>query len=415
MATHLKSLGFNHDFTTMEICDYLYPLLKDEIIIPSINNFSYCFSLNENNIYVLEESTRHILFSKIRDCMNCLTKEYVAFKIYTINVKISELNKFINEHGDVNEINKNHIMFLEKDKKQICDKINKLMKIPFIDKLAKNLLLKFDNKDFLNKMNDTKHIVAFQNGIFDLKNGNFRKIEKEDCIANHLDYKYENSSDVILQDVKNEIKKICNDDDVMVEFMLSWLGYCLTGETKEDKFLIVMGDSGNGKNTIAKIFQICFPQYTELMDSKLFIKSCIRNRVPEIKHARMIYINGCQMQKLNTEVLKHFCDGSIRNNGMYETSKIIDMNAKLFITITTRNPMPTTDENIQYRRVVVQCNNKFIDGNSYDKKGYYEEVKYFSDKFKNNNILKYGFVNLIIQYAMNYYKSGLYIPKELIK
>ena len=52
------------------------------------------------------------------------------------------------------------------------------------------------------------------------------------------------------------LKKICNSDDDDYEFIKNFLAYCITSETKEQKYLNVVGPSvSNDKSTIIKLME----------------------------------------------------------------------------------------------------------------------------------------------------------------
>jgi putative DNA primase/helicase len=47
------------------------------------------------------------------------------------------------------------------------------------------------------------------------------------------------------------LKQITGNDDALIRFLQMWAGYCLTGETREQKLVFINGPGGTGKGTLA--------------------------------------------------------------------------------------------------------------------------------------------------------------------
>ena len=95
----------------------------------------------------------------------------------------------------------------------------------------------YDSK-FYKKLDVRTDVVNFKNGYVDLTNGKFHKRSETDFYSKCLDYDYsEVQNDKVMKEINNIFKNICNDDDNLLKFNFSWLGYCLTGETREQKSL----------------------------------------------------------------------------------------------------------------------------------------------------------------------------------
>ncbi len=88
------------------------------------------------------------------------------------------------------------------------------------------------------------------------------------------------------QNIKNKIKlmfmRICNCDDILYSFIMKWLAYCITGETKLQKFLLILGCAGNGKSTLLDIMEMVFPIYVTKTQSNTFDAS-YKNAFKQIK------------------------------------------------------------------------------------------------------------------------------------
>lgn len=60
------------------------------------------------------------------------------------------------------------------------------------------------------------------------------------------------------------------DDPEMVDFLQRWFGYCLTGDTREEKMLFVYGPGGNGKGTMVKSIEGIQADYATTAPMEVF-------------------------------------------------------------------------------------------------------------------------------------------------
>jgi putative DNA primase/helicase len=101
------------------------------------------------------------------------------------------------------------------------------------------------------------------------------------------------------------LKQICNTSDDDLEFILSYLGYCITSETKEQKYLNAYGASAsNGKSTIIKIMESVFSIYTFKATKQLFSESFGKSHkyFSGMKGKRIVYIEELDKKKTYGEL-----------------------------------------------------------------------------------------------------------------
>jgi phage/plasmid-associated DNA primase len=126
-------------------------------------------------------------------------------------------------------------------------------------------------KDKKIKLDTVRHMINLKNGQLNSKNGEFKSREKSDYVIRTLNYYYEISED---ENIKNKIesilKKIYNCDKTLYAFILTWLAYCITGETNLQKFLLLLGLAGNGNSALLEIMEIVVPMYVSKLDHKTF-------------------------------------------------------------------------------------------------------------------------------------------------
>jgi len=161
-----------------------------------------------------------------------------------------------------------------------CKKVNKfntivqqVSKMPsFYDREKTNV--------FLEKLDSDPEVINFKNGCYNLKTKEFRKRNNKDYYTKCLNYDYTEDINIdITNEILKTLRQICNDDEKMFKFMLSFFGYSLTGETKEQKSLFTIGiQASNGKSTFSKIFETCFQPYVSKVSNNFlkinYLKKC---------------------------------------------------------------------------------------------------------------------------------------------
>ena len=79
-------------------------------------------------------------------------------------------------------------------------------------KLLKDYLY---DAEFFGKLDIGKYKVAYKNGILDLKTLEFREgLLSSDMLTKTIPYNYEKASDKLIAEIKAEIKKICNNNEI---------------------------------------------------------------------------------------------------------------------------------------------------------------------------------------------------------
>lgn len=278
----------------------------------------------------------------------------------------------------------------------------------------------FKIKDSDTIINSNRNLISFKNGVYDLKNNEFRQRTRKDYCSFSLGYDYNNEiNNTIMDEIKNILLNICNDDQEYFTFMMDWLGYCLTGETREQKTLFMIGHTAsNGKSTIAHIFNLIFDAYSMKLDRRTFNSNYSKShkQLAGIKYKRFLYIEELERSNLNVELLKDIVDGkNIENEVMYGTSENIQIYGKLNL-ISNHDPIFKSDEGVKRRGLCMIFKNKFVEKYDFEEthKGVYLLDPKLISKFENDDY-KVQFINLLLPHAHRYYNKGLQIPVPIRK
>ena len=341
--------------------------------------------------------------------------DYICYKISGfIDLQFKELIKKELDHKNKN----NH---------EYIAKLGNLLKTHvsyyYASNVAKYCKSILKNDEFENQMDDCRYVLNFSNGIYDLKSGVFRERKKDDYISKCLPFEYtETINETIKKEINNIIYQISNNDDELCKFNLSWLGYCLTGETRAQKFLMMIGYTAqNGKSTLAKLFMNSLPIYSQKIDKQTFninFTKAHKQFVKVKKPVRFVCIEELDRNKLDVDRLKDFVDGDKigGNEIMFGTSEDIKLHCKLHCT-SNKDPLFDTDEGMKRRGLLEILTNKFVDKKIYDnttnKTGLYLKDDTLGIKFDTNDEYKMAFISILLPYAKKYYANGLIIPAKV--
>ena len=367
-----------------ELADYYYNQFKDDVIV-----------INEDLLYIYDPKTTIWEDNNKTGMMVSLGK-----------MVQSKLKSKLNDYDRDSDI-----QFIEK-------KLNTYTRANYLSDVVKYLIKYFKDPEKGKLLNHNRYLISFKNGVYDLKLNEFRERIKYDYITFTLQYDYtEKVNKKATTKIQTIMKQICNDSKIDFKFMCNWFGYCITGITKEQKFLFNLGHTAsNGKSTLAEIFDRCFKEYSIKLDRQTFKKgySKAHKHIIGIKFKRFIYVEELDRSSLNVELIKDIVSGdTIKNEIMYGTDESIDIYCKLNI-ISNFDPIFDADEGIKRRGLCMVHTNIFVDEKDYikGKKGIYlldRDIK----KLFDNDEYKLAFIKILLPYAHNYIKSGIDVPSHI--
>lgn len=273
-----------------------------------------------------------------------------------------------------------------------------------IMKLLKEYLYE---KEFLQKLDATPYIIAYQNGILNLKTLEFRAgIYSTDFLTKTLPYDYEKANEYDIKIVKHELLKILNMNPQHLDYYLSFLGYSMTGDaSKEQMFLSIRGQkASNGKSVLFNALNDIMPIYTKKLDNTFFDKG-IKDRhktIAELGGIRLAYINELTENKLDREMLKDYADGkSTPYKIMYGTTAEMPITFKIAI-VGNQTLNVDTDEGIKRRIRIAQLDSDFSDNAVEDdyNKCIFKKDKKFGELLSTK--YKYALMEIIFEYSKKY-------------
>jgi putative DNA primase/helicase len=252
-------------------------------------------------------------------------------------------------------------------------------------------------------------------GVVDLITGKLEKLTPEHLISKSCyspnDPAFKDEFTLVLNEPKRWLKfldEIFQGDKEVIEFFQRWLGHCLTGETREEKFLFGSGSGGNGKGVAFDTIQKVMGDYSRVMKSSVLMDSKYEQHSTEIavlNGARMVVADEIERGKYwAEETLKTMTGGApyIPARLMRQDAAEIPITWKLNI-FGNDVPRLKSFDNAMKRRLL-----------------YLDFPRHFSDQERDPQ-LKATLMQeadeifwWLVQGAIKWHKDGLQIPQSVI-
>ncbi len=293
----------------------------------------------------------------------------------------------------------------DKNEKEKCENLKKVAikfaNVPTFKRIleAARAVNPIDPEEFNNKTDKIK----VGNGTVNLRTGYLLKDDPEDLFNTYTDAKYKDLDKEPKQFLKF-LDTVFDSDKDLIEYFHRVMGYCITGETREQAFFVFYGEGANGKSTLLNIIQEVMGEYVGNFDSfALALKNDGTGKpnptILQNRYTRLVLVTEMNRNaELDVSLIK-----AITGGDKISTRMLYENNAKPFRPkykmIFTTNHLPN------------------VDWNDYGLKRRYKIIPFkhqIPDEERNpnieNNILNAErnlILNWLIEGAVKYYRFGL--------
>jgi P4 family phage/plasmid primase-like protien len=283
----------------------------------------------------------------------------------------------------------------------------------------------FYDKKFKDKLDVNPYLLAFTNGVLDLKTLQFRKVRSEDYVSMTTGFAYTYETN---QETKDEIMKIITvtlPDDKIRDFTLTYLASTLIGHNQNEKFVNFEGSGGNGKGLLTSLHAETLGEYADVLNNNYLVNTfnspeSHNTMLANIIKRRYVQVNEPPDTKtLNINLIKELTGGDkiqLRSAHSAESIAIEPM----FKLVMLFNRFPkvhnTQDGGFQRRFIGINFPNKFIEGKP-KRANEYKKDPQLKNKIKNNIHWKQQYMLILISHLRRYIANheNLNIPTEIIK
>lgn len=282
------------------------------------------------------------------------------------------------------EEERNHIDKIDED---IGKLLTKLKDTTFKDKVYLETIYMFHDPDFFKKLDENIDLIGCENGVYNLRTGEFREGQPEDFVSmsTKLNYltsdeegKYSESHPKI-QAVNEFFRKIQPKASVC-EYLQLLLGYCLYGRNILEQFYILEGVGGNGKSKLIELMEMALGPYAAGIASNYFTQKRANSgaanpEVANIVHARLVTTQEMEeTEKMNLAVFKGICgNDKIVYRPMYGASREVRPKFNILMAVNHLPALPPDDTGTWRRVRLIRFLSRFVDNP--DPNSEYEHLK----------------------------------------
>lgn len=228
-----------------DLAKAMYEMYGQKYVCASIKPKIW-YMFNGNNWVEMEEG---------HDLRTRISSDLVARFIHLCSETQQEL-------AAVDDAEKSKVVQLDLRAKAIQKVIKNLKSSPFKNSVMKECEEVFYDPEFLGKLGKNKYLIAFQNGVYDLKLHCIRKGRPEDYLTlcmpkNYVPYSLQDA-DVV--DVLAVLEKIFPDESVR-KYFVDTTAEIFIGGNKRKLVSIWTGEGNNGKSIIKLLLQKLFGKY----------------------------------------------------------------------------------------------------------------------------------------------------------
>lgn len=400
-------------------CYNLYSLLKwlkedNKEVVDNIYE-KYNEIIEENKFYLSNVETT-----------NYIIKNVFNNRIYYIEEDIFYIfNYDTNLYDQIDNITlRNYILvFLENFIKQNNIKLeikmkDKLLGNNNIKKIVENIENKCINKIIYDQLDNIPNVLNFKNGLLDLKTLKFRSRNEDDYFSKCLNYNYNENVDInLIEEIKQALLLNFNNDEDILNDILTFYGYAITGEKDKSDVLFNIGyGGGNGKTTISQILlKYVLKEYCNYTNGETFLLGIDSNNRSKFlsklqDKTRLLFIEEFDEMKLDIAFIKELSGSDYFEHKPLFSKKSINIKHYIKMSfIGNKDPNFKSDTAMNRRGRLIYYNNKFVSKKEYDeapdKKNLYIADTNYLNKFENDDY-KNAFIQLLIKYSKLYYDTN---------
>ena len=260
----------------------------------------------------------------------------------------------------------------EQRKKQYSSARLRMKKTGFKESVMKECRVLFYDKEFAQKLDENKHLIAFNNGVFDTMTQTFREGRAEDCISfcTNMDYAIDTEYHQFQcwSELEQFLKSILPNSNVR-DYFLKHLATCLSGVFNQ-RFHILTGSGSNGKSMLMNLCSTAFGDYCYKANIAMFTQKrgkagAASPEMVRMKGRRFVMMSEPdEGEPLSTGFMKEITSSEkVSARDLYAGSKQMvefDVQAKCHLACNDKPKVNTTDGGTWRRLKVIDFPNKFV-------------------------------------------------------
>jgi len=226
----------------------------------------------------------------------------------------------------------------------------------------------YENDTLEEVMDMNRDVLAFTNGLYDLKTSSFRCIMPQDFVSTTTGYEMPRNRNA---EAKEQIMAMfwsMFENNELIDYILKVFGTCLYGKNRFEEFYVLTGSGRNGKGVLSDFLKYVFGDYFTSVDNTLITKPQERRDQPNpaLVDARpkriMMTTEPEGDDKLQTGIIKKISGGDAVEARTLNSKHIYNYVPpyKLFVQANNIPKLSRVDSATQNRMRVIKFPFKFV-------------------------------------------------------
>jgi len=316
-----------------------------------------------------------------------------------------------------------------KEHKKACDRLDRIAEKLQDENFKNNLMLSmreyFYDEKFLENLDNNSNLLGFKNGIWDLREGKFRKSIPTDYVSMNVGYNYMEDVNEEYRDNIEKYWKMMHPNEDQREYLKMMYSRQLYGDNGCNLFHVhagYQGSAGNGKTKFFDIMERCLGDYIKKFGVE-FLTAKDRpeagKAMPEYQRWKGRRILYCTEPKsddiLNTGIMKDLTGGENITYRLLFSNQMLEYRPKfkLHIMCNDAPQVDGTDSGVKRRIRKIDYISQFVDEDDIDEENnMYKKSENLLEDYDNNDEMKMEFLRILL----NKYKHDYgFIAPEIIQ
>ena len=244
-----------------------------------------------------------------------------------------------------------------------------LMDINFKERVMKEAKYIFHDDQFIQRLDENHNLIAFENGIYDLKLKKFRPGQPDDHVSMCTKQQYVKWSDnnTYAKQINSFFEKVLPIKAVR-DYFLTRISTCVSGENREEKFYFCTGSGSNGKSLTFQLVSEALGDYYQscpitIITRKRNASNAASPELARMKGARCgVYQEPGTDEQINVGIFKELSgNDKFMVRGLYSEPIEVRSQLKQFMTTNELPEIKSVDGGTWRRIRVIEFLSKFVD------------------------------------------------------
>lgn len=287
----------------------------------------------------------------------------------------------------------------------------------------------FDQPDFKESLDTKKHLIGFENGVYDLNTYEFRLSNKDDMITMSVRYKFDETFDDDTPEVRETMSLLMSlfPDETVLEYTLCFLSSAISGHVKEELIHFWTGLSNsqtgaNGKSTVVSLMLNSLGDYatgghSSIITSQREYAYSSNPALMALKNKRFVTFQEIENERtINMSVVKGMTGNDlVTGRQLYQQQETFVPHWHIVVCANALPPVSSDDGGTRRRIRNIPFDSKYVENPQDPKwknmKNIYKIDYELKERIKN---YKMAMMYILIKYHIKYNNNGLPLCERIL-